>query len=234
MDNTNNVSQSIFNSDSEMFGSPVSSSSSTSGTGFWEGIKSIGWLTWVIIVLILAFLGFNVFAYLAEGTQEAAGIFGTLVGGITNILRIITGQTLNVSAEGGKAVIHTASNVATTGLNDVQEVGQNILPNQAPTSLTNGQVGGGVGGSKQSATDNNALNRAINRAQSRNQNGQNDMDYEADEATSSIQGGGKSGWCYIGEDRGFRSCASIGANDTCMSGDIFPTQEICINPNLRP
>ena len=43
----------------------------------------------------------------------------------------------------------------------------------------------------------------------------------------------KSGFCYIGEDRGFRSCIEVGKGDVCMSGDIFPTQDICINPNLR-
>ena len=44
---------------------------------------------------------------------------------------------------------------------------------------------------------------------------------------------GKSGYCYIGEDRGFRSCIKISENDQCMSGDIFPTNELCVNPNLR-
>ena len=43
----------------------------------------------------------------------------------------------------------------------------------------------------------------------------------------------KSGYCYIGEDRGFRSCIKVGEGDKCMSGDIFPSKEICINPNLR-
>ena len=43
----------------------------------------------------------------------------------------------------------------------------------------------------------------------------------------------KSGFCYIGEDRGNRSCIEVGEGDVCMSGDIFPTQDICINPNLR-
>jgi hypothetical protein len=43
----------------------------------------------------------------------------------------------------------------------------------------------------------------------------------------------KSGWCYIGEERGFRSCIEVGDNDLCMSGNIFPSQEICINPSLR-
>jgi hypothetical protein len=58
---------------------------------------------------------------------------------------------------------------------------------------------------------------------------------EADESTSRIQMNptSKSGFCYIGEDRGFRSCIEVGEGDVCMSGDIFPTESICINPNLR-
>ena len=58
-----------------------------------------------------------------------------------------------------------------------------------------------------------------------------------DEATiSSIQKNkpkSKAGFCYIGEDSGIRSCIKVGEGDICMSGDIFPTQAICINPNLR-
>jgi len=42
-----------------------------------------------------------------------------------------------------------------------------------------------------------------------------------------------SGYCYIGKDRGFRSCVKVNDYDNCMSGDIFPTSELCINPNLR-
>jgi hypothetical protein len=58
---------------------------------------------------------------------------------------------------------------------------------------------------------------------------------EADDATSKVQMKPKSkaGFCYIGEDRGFRSCIEVGEGDVCMSGDIFPTEAICINPNLR-
>jgi len=42
-----------------------------------------------------------------------------------------------------------------------------------------------------------------------------------------------SGYCYIGEDRGYRSCIKVDEDDKCMSGDIFPTEDVCINPNLR-
>jgi len=45
---------------------------------------------------------------------------------------------------------------------------------------------------------------------------------------------GKAGWCYVGTDAAFRTCTKVGYDDLCMSGEIFPTQEVCVNPNLRP
>ena len=57
----------------------------------------------------------------------------------------------------------------------------------------------------------------------------------ADDSTSRTQKhqSGKAGYCYIGEDRGFRSCIQVEAGDKCMSGDVFSSQEICMNPSLR-
>jgi hypothetical protein len=78
-------------------------------------------------------------------------------------------------------------------------------------------------------SSNTTLNKALNSSQEQNQ------DYQAHEASSSVHGGisGKSGWCFIGQDRGYRSCALVNEDDICMSGDIFPSQELCINPSLR-
>jgi hypothetical protein len=62
------------------------------------------------------------------------------------------------------------------------------------------------------------------------------QDYCADEACSSIQKTkplSKAGWCFVGTDRGFRSCVEVGEQDKCMSGEIFPRQDICVNPSLR-
>jgi hypothetical protein len=44
---------------------------------------------------------------------------------------------------------------------------------------------------------------------------------------------GKKGWCFIGSEKLNRTCAEIGVNDICMSGEIYPTKDVCINPNLR-
>ena len=62
-----------------------------------------------------------------------------------------------------------------------------------------------------------------------------DEEPEPDTTDSVIQTTPKTGtgYCYVGEDRGIRSCVKINKNHKCMSGDIFPTREICINPNLR-
>ena len=41
------------------------------------------------------------------------------------------------------------------------------------------------------------------------------------------------GFCYVGEDRGVRSCIEVKDYDKCMSGQIFPSQQICVHPTLR-
>ena len=43
----------------------------------------------------------------------------------------------------------------------------------------------------------------------------------------------KEGWCFIGKDRGFRSCLPVGKRDMCLSENIYPTRGICIHPALR-
>ncbi len=55
-----------------------------------------------------------------------------------------------------------------------------------------------------------------------------------DDSTSSTQfPKTKSGYCFIGEDRGFRSCIQVSESTKCMSGDIFPSMDVCVNPSLR-
>jgi hypothetical protein len=56
---------------------------------------------------------------------------------------------------------------------------------------------------------------------------------DAGSSTQASKAKSKAGFCYIGEDRGFRSCIKVGEGEKCMSGDIFPTQDLCINPRLR-
>jgi hypothetical protein len=43
----------------------------------------------------------------------------------------------------------------------------------------------------------------------------------------------KKSYCYVGNQTGKRSCAEVEESDKCISGDIFPTESLCVNPNLR-
>jgi len=169
---------------------PISTQSYSSNTGFFggifESIQNISFTTWSIIILILAFLVFTIFIYLAKGTQD-----------ITSFLNTITQMV-----SGNKSSV-------------VQEV---KTPDTPP-----------VIEKKPDSVANTTLNKAINTSKP----DEPEDDYKAHDASSSLDITGKSRWCYIGEDKGFRTCAQVGVNDKCMSGDIFPSQEICINPNLR-
>ena len=226
---SNSLSDSILQSsnslpsinDSIFFSS--STTTSSSGEGILDSIKNMNPTTWLLIILIFTFLGFNIFVYLAKGTEQLNNIFGPIVNFISNFFGKVTGQVIDVSAEGGKAVVNTGAGAIDTGLTAIQ----NITPNKANSSVSSTSVTQ----NQPNLMSNNTLNKALNSSQNKQQP---NNDYEADEASSSIQSGPpKSGWCYIGEDRGFRTCAQVGVNDKCMSGDIFPSQEICVNPNLR-
>jgi hypothetical protein len=223
MDNTNDLSQSIFQPSSTPAYSMEDTSSSSSGV--FDGITNMSTTTWILIILILAFLGFNVFVYLAQGTQAVADIFGPLVKMVFGTTLAVTGEVVDVSAEGAKKVVGGTADVIEKGLTAIQD----ITPN---ASVSSSKVKGEPVSQQPivQQQDQSTLNKALNTAKS--QQSQN-QDYQAYEASTSVHNAGKAGWCYIGQDRGFRSCAQVGVNDTCMSGDIFPTHEICMNPNLR-
>lgn len=57
--------------------------------------------------------------------------------------------------------------------------------------------------------------------------------YLADDASSNIQQTGKSKWCFVGDEKGTRNCVQLDESQTCMSGDIFPSRDVCINPKIR-
>ena len=58
--------------------------------------------------------------------------------------------------------------------------------------------------------------------------------FVGDSANSPIQNGPIKGYCYVGNDRGIRSCIGVNNPYNCMSGEIFPTFNVCVNPTLRP
>jgi hypothetical protein len=239
MDNSSSSSKSILETINQSTGSnnvgsspALSSTSSSSGNGFFGSLFSVSITTWIIIILVLAFLGFNIFVYLAKGTQDITNFFAPIISKILGAFAMVTGQVVNTTATGAKAVVNTTADVIDSGLTGVQNAtheitqGKNASSTVGGTSISNAIPTADV-------MQNNTLNKALNNSNVKQNIGQS-HDYLADDATSSIQKTqSKGGYCYIGEERGYRSCMQVNKNDTCMSGEIFPTNEICINPSLR-
>ena len=212
------------------------SSSSSSNFSFFGYIQSISLNTWLIAFLVLTLLGFNVFAILAKETQTINEIFGPLFRRLLVALGLTASETVDIAASGIKNVVNTTAEVTDAGLTTVQ----NALPTNNGTinmplniGLNNGPIGpNALGTNALGQPDISTANRALNTQKAYAPGSTNG--YQEDDSTSNIQmGSGKSGYCYIGEDRGYRSCAYVNQGDSCISGEIFPTNEICINPNLR-
>jgi spore germination protein GerM len=40
-------------------------------------------------------------------------------------------------------------------------------------------------------------------------------------------------YCFIGQENHKSYCSEISEGQQCMSGEVFPTMDMCINPRLR-
>ena len=220
-------------------GQPIDTSNSSSFASYFF---SISWQTWIVIILILALLGINIFAYLARGTQEASLIFQKIFGPILTFFNYsaleTTKQTIDTSATGTKAGVDIAANTATNTIDTIQQTpvgtstGVNIPQGKMSSSSFPQSLNQNVNQNMNQNVNQN-LNQEQDSLSNALENAKQSGNVSPDESRSSIQTTGKSGWCYIGGEKGVRSCAEIGVNDICMSGNVFPNLEICMNPNLR-
>jgi hypothetical protein len=214
-------------------GDDVTQSSSGSSMSSFQWI-----LIFLAIIFFLAFIGFNVFTYLSKGTDKVTHFFHP----VFDLFSKSFGGTIKEVATTSTTGIETGANISTGvvkgaalgGMKGLQ-LSQDELDSAASSSSS----------SSSQETDNNHLHSSLqtssgNSSGSSGGNGSSGSSggggnnkYTPDDSFSSIQTSGKSGFCYYGSDNGIRYCSEIGAGDKCVSGQIFPTREICINPNLR-
>lgn len=211
-------------------------SESNSSDGFFSTNGNTSYTRIGLIVVILLFLGVNIFSYLGDFLQIIKDAFAPLLKNILESFGYVVTETTKdvtqVAAAGAKLGIDVAAGTIESGVNVIQ--GQLDLEQGSGSGSGPGQ------GQRQGLNpyQKNNLSKQASVSASLS-SALADAEYNTeplpDDATSSTQrnGSGKSGYCYIGEDRGFRSCIAIKEGDVCMSGEIFPTNAICVNPSLR-
>ena len=199
----------------------------------------------LLVIILLALIGFNVFTYLDDITQWFSDTFGAPFREVARFLGYAAADTVkttvDVTAKGAKSAVDIAAGAATSGIDVLQNtIGAN-QSNQSNQSSINANQSNQSRQSDQSRQSKSNQSRQSNQSKS---NAEVSLETalshakkeppQPDDATSRTQrSSGKAGYCYIGEDRGFRSCLKVGEQDTCMSGDIFPTHAVCVNPRLR-
>lgn len=153
-------------------------------------------------------------------TDDAVKFAEPIIRPIMGLFGMITKQAVKTTAEGTKTGIDIVSGATKSGVS--------VIEDQVTGS---GIQSSGNGDPKQERARANALTMKQG-----TEAGVAATVPQADDASSVTQKGkisGKAGYCLVGEDRGIRSCMKVGEGDTCMSGNIFPSKDKCINPSLR-
>ena len=153
------------------------------------------WLKVIVVIILLGFIGINVFLYLGFSFKKVYGLFDKIVNYIKNLI------------SGGKSTSKTKPKPK---------------PKTKPKDLDK---------TPSESKGDNTMKDLENEIEQPIAEKKNTV--KPDEDPSSIHSSGKSGFCNVGSWKGIRSCVKVKSASECISGDIFPTKDICVNPNLR-
>ena len=166
----------------------------------------------VLVVIILAILGFNLFKFLGKGTDNIASFLKPIFGDVGKVTGDTAKTTVSGVSDGTKKIVHSSSNVVTNVIDGVDSGttdGINLLENtlKKDSSVVNTE-------NNDTVTDKVKF----------------DPDDEPEPVKSTNQQGG---YCYVGKINDTRHCAKVTNKSLCMSGDIYPTKDLCVNPGVR-
>ena len=161
-------------------------------------------MTYAIGLFVLALLGINLILYLGIYTEAIADYFRPIFKTIAGIF----GYTL---AEGTKITTETTAKGATVAVDVIADTTKGVVDIGKDATI-------------------NKLKLQLKH---------NKKEYETpepDDLDSEIQNNNptkKAGYCLVGKSQGIRTCMKVTDKDICMSGEIFPSKQLCINPALR-
>ena len=163
----------------------------------------------LVCLLALSFMGFNLLDYISNVIKTIIAVFTPIIRPILSLLGYTTGSVINKTAD-------IVSDTAKTGIDiaegTVQSVGDMLI------SASKGGV------------DTTQLDSALNITRQQTIN-----DPDADTTANPIQNpisSNKVGWCLVGEVADKRGCIMVDDEAKCMSGQIFPSKKMCLNPTL--
>lgn len=218
---------------------PASSSGSTTSSFF-----TSPWFIGIIVILLLAVVGINVFSYLSSGTSMFADNVGPALSGTTGGISTFFNNLLNTTESGGKGFVELVSETLKSAISIPDQIVKGTVVSSDKGQKINSNSADNAGSVKEKtvAPDGNSLQKKIDkhtvkkvskkdtgdmksRAEDQELSGKEPTPMESSETSTK-----STGFCYIGEEDGNRTCISIDDSTKCMSGEIFKTREKCVRP----
>ena len=193
----------------------------------------IYWLKVLGIIIVLGFLGLNIFTYLKEGVDVITYFLKKVSDPIIKPIGKITRPVTKPIIKGLKRTSDLTKNTAKDLIKGLdieeqspEEVEEVEEVEEKPKKLPK------IKGKKGKIEDDDRVEKAW---QLEKEKIKSEEEPEPDSSyLSNIQAQKKVGWCLIGSNRGHRACVKIHEMDKCMSGKVYRTEAICHDPRLRP
>lgn len=168
----------------------------------------------LLLLLIFSFLGINILNISGDFIQRLNIVFAPFVSRILMTFGYTTGTVIDKTAD-------VVTNVSKTGID---------IAGGAAHSLGDLFI-------KASSGTPRDFEKTINEPEKKPEK----EEPHPDTTTNPIQkpiSSAKIQWCLVGEYEGRRGCIEVTDQDKCLSGQVFPTQKMCLNPtytnNMHP
>lgn len=195
------------------------SESNQSGINMFSNKNAI--ITILIFLLIFSFLGINILMIFGDVIQRIAQIFGPFVEKVLGTFGYTTGTVIDKTADAAVDISKSGIDIAGDVAHDIGDLFKRASEGKKDIKVDLG------------------LDKTLNKPSKKPED--NHEEPAPDTTTNPIQkpiSSIKARWCLVGEYEGRRGCIEITDHDKCLSGQVFPTQQMCLNPtytnNMQP
>ena len=177
-------------------------------------------LIFILIVLVLfSFLGLNILTVLGSSLQNFSNIINPFIKQFLVAIGYSSGEIINKSAD-------VTSDAAKIGI----DIAEGTIHNVGDLLKK--------GASELEGSQKPPLDQKINSKESTTESKpESKPEAKPDTSDNPIQKpitAEKMSWCLVGEYENKRGCVSVTDSDKCLSGQIFPSQQMCLNPTFTP
>jgi hypothetical protein len=176
----------------------------------------------ICVIFILAYFNINLFTIIGNIIQRISNIITPIFLNILHYFGVATGTT-----------IAATTSVVSSGISDVT-TSIDTTNKAVSGTIISGIQGNGVNESAYpTKTIQNTNEQSFNIVNTAPQIAAQQQKDDDKQYVNSVQYNTPVGYCFIGQQRDTRYCSDISEAHQCASGDVFPTMDMCINPNLR-